>query len=193
MPPYVKTFLALGLAICQPHSAPAQDTNLITGPADFQRFTLCVYAVAAVDEIGILEIPNTTVAAICFDRVDSFARRATLHAFGSNLPTAFVSDGLAVLERQPVVIFQLENGANVYHWCVPLSFLYALIIARPGRFVNRQNTQKFWENLVNITNLSIRLQKVANQEQLQIRFGAKGAEAPKKATISADILAQAFF
>lgn len=104
-----------GLAVSQPHCAPVQHGDLIARSADFHCFALCVDAVALVNVVDTIGKPHAAVAAVGFDRIDCFACALGFHAFGSNLPAGFVGDGLAVFERQPVVILELEDRADVNH------------------------------------------------------------------------------
>lgn len=83
--------------------------------ADLHRFALRADAVALVDVVDPISKPHAAITVISLYRVDCFACALGFHAFGSNLPAGFVGDGLAVLERQPVVILELEDRANVNH------------------------------------------------------------------------------
>lgn len=99
----------MGLAVSQAHRAPVQHGNLVARSADFHRFTLRVNSVALVDVVNTISKPHAAVTAVSLHRIDCFACASGFHAFGSNLPAGFVGGGLAVLERQSVVILEFED------------------------------------------------------------------------------------
>ena len=70
---------------------------------------------ALVDVVHTIREPNPAVTAESLNRIDRFACALGFHAFRGHLPTAFISDRLAVLESQAVIVSQLEDRANVNH------------------------------------------------------------------------------
>ena len=81
-----------------------------------------------VDVVYTISKPHAAVAVISLYGIDCLACCLALYAFGGYLPTAFVGDGLASLERQPVVVVKLEDRANVNHCCISFSFLFLIVV-----------------------------------------------------------------
>jgi len=91
--------------------------------ANFERLALRVYSVALVDVVDTISEPHAAVAVVSLDSVDCFSCGLALYAFGGYLPAAFVGDRLASLERQPVIIAELEDRTNVNH--LGISFFFS--------------------------------------------------------------------
>lgn len=111
------------LAVCKIHFAPTQNRDLVMRSANFQGFPLGLGAVALVDVVDAVGVPHAAVTAVSLDCVDGLAGAGGFDALGGNLPAGLVGGALTALESQAVVLFEVQNGANVNHFCFPLSFL----------------------------------------------------------------------
>ena len=71
---------------------------MVAGSTDFQSFTLGIYSMTLVNIVYAVTEPNTAVAVICLDGVDSFARVSGFDTFGCDLVTCLMGNAFAAFE-----------------------------------------------------------------------------------------------
>ena len=127
----------MGLAISQTHCPPTENGNLIVFFADCDGFALSVHAEAVVDVVGAILQPDTAITIHSSNCFDCFFCSRYFDAMVGYLPTAFISDNLAILQSQSAILLDFSNGSDVNHFRFLFRFvLCVFIIAFRDTFVN---------------------------------------------------------
>ena len=119
---FVNPLFVFFLAVGQIFPGPPENRNLIMGPPDFQGLFFRVHPTALVYVVDAVGEPDSTVTAICLNRINGFSGGCDFDALCGNLPACFIGDWLAVFQGKAVVVFQLPYASDINHG-FPLSNL----------------------------------------------------------------------